>query len=337
MILSFPATRLRISFTAQSSIGLPKYAGSTLRGGFLRALRAVCCITRAPECPPCALYRACPYPAITAPPPKDDSATSKADDPAPAFVIEPPSNGPHRFGPGDAGEFRMVLFGRARAQLLPYVILAWQRALEHGIGRGDGVGKVCRVTAEGVSADTEVLGVSGELTDPAVQGVLVPTLPTSNRLTLDVLTPLRLIDMNGKRPLRVDEISGDLLLRQLFRRIHRLADLYSDEPVTADFRGLAKAAATIRCTAHLRPFPWKRKSSRQKKVHPMDGLEGTAILEGELAPFLPYLYLGQWTHVGKGASMGLGQFRVREWQPVATDVVAPEGYFGRASITAKGS
>lgn len=337
MIPSFPATRLRIGFAAQSSVGLPKYSGSTLRGAFLKALKAACCITRAQECPPCALYRACPYPAISAPPPKDDSARSKADDPAPAFVIEPPLNGPHKFAPGETGEFRIVLFGRARAQLLPYVVVAWQRALEDGIGKGAGKAKVCDVTLEDVSGDWEILGVSGQLTDPGAQVILVPALPTSNLLTLDFLTPLRLIDMNSKRPLTVDEISGDLLLRQLFRRIHRLADLYSDEPVTADFRGLAKAAAAIRGAVDLQLFPWKRRSSRQQKVHPLDGLVGTVILEGELAPFLPYLYLGQWTHVGKGASMGLGQFRVREWESVAPHVVASKRAIGRTPITTKGS
>ena len=33
-----------------------------------------------------------------------------------------------------------------------------------------------------------------------------------------------------------------------------------------------------------------------------------AYLEGDLAPLLPWLRLGQWLHVGKNATMGMGHY-----------------------------
>jgi CRISPR/Cas system endoribonuclease Cas6 (RAMP superfamily) len=43
----------------------------------------------------------------------------------------------------------------------------------------------------------------------------------------------------------------------------------------------------------------------------MGGILGSFLLNGEeLADFWPYLWLGQWTHAGKGATMGLGRYRI---------------------------
>jgi CRISPR-associated endoribonuclease Cas6 len=43
---------------------------------------------------------------------------------------------------------------------------------------------------------------------------------------------------------------------------------------------------------------------------PRDGIEGTAVYEDDRAPFWPYLVFGQWTHVGSGATFGLGGYRI---------------------------
>jgi len=40
------------------------------------------------------------------------------------------------------------------------------------------------------------------------------------------------------------------------------------------------------------------------------GLVGAAVYQGDLKPFWPYLVFGQWTHVGKGATFGLGGYRL---------------------------
>jgi hypothetical protein len=43
----------------------------------------------------------------------------------------------------------------------------------------------------------------------------------------------------------------------------------------------------------------------------LGGVVGNWTLTGELAPFLPYLHLGQWLHVGKEATFGLGGYRLQ--------------------------
>jgi len=45
------------------------------------------------------------------------------------------------------------------------------------------------------------------------------------------------------------------------------------------------------------------------------GLVGAASYDGDFTPFWPYLVFGQWTHVGKGATFGLGQYRLSPESP----------------------
>jgi hypothetical protein len=40
----------------------------------------------------------------------------------------------------------------------------------------------------------------------------------------------------------------------------------------------------------------------------LGGLVGEWTLKGDLSPFIPYLFLGQWLHVGKNAVFGLGKY-----------------------------
>ncbi len=55
---------------------------------------------------------------------------------------------------------------------------------------------------------------------------------------------------------------------------------------------------------------WARYSARQDRRMEWSGLVGTATYAGDLAPFWPYLVFGQWVHVGKGATFGLGAYRI---------------------------
>ena len=58
-------------------------------------------------------------------------------------------------------------------------------------------------------------------------------------------------------------------------------------------------------------FDWTRYSSRQAAEINMGGLVGTVELNMRgLNVFWPYLWLGQWTHVGKGTSMGMGAYTI---------------------------
>ena len=50
--------------------------------------------------------------------------------------------------------------------------------------------------------------------------------------------------------------------------------------------------------------------ARQGQELPQGGVLGRWVWTGTVAPLLPWLLLGQWLHVGKGATAGLGGYRV---------------------------
>jgi hypothetical protein len=60
----------------------------------------------------------------------------------------------------------------------------------------------------------------------------------------------------------------------------------------------------------MRWHDWTRYSSRQRQAMTLGGLVGKVELEGDIAPFADVLARGQWLHVGKNATFGLGHYRL---------------------------
>ena len=110
----------------------------------------------------------------------------------------------------------------------------------------------------------------------------------------------------------------------LLRRISLLTSFFADVPLETDFKGLLKRAESVPVReSDLRWHEWSRHSARQKTRLQMGGLVGTFELEGAaLGPFWPFVWLGQWTHAGKGCTMGLGRY-VLAPLPALTDSIDP--------------
>jgi CRISPR-associated endoribonuclease Cas6 len=54
----------------------------------------------------------------------------------------------------------------------------------------------------------------------------------------------------------------------------------------------------------------KSYSTRQKRTTPIGGLVGSATFEGDLAPFLYLLVMGELLHVGKSVVKGDGWYKI---------------------------
>lgn len=318
--LSFPVARYRFSWRVTRALRLPAYAGSMLRGAFGHALRQVACMTKQKTCDGCPLTGTCAYPALFAPPPPEAHQLQKfAQIPVP-YVIEPPAWGERTLHEGEPLHFHMILIGSALKEL-PLIILAWRRAMARGVGAADGTAEIESVTLCAPEGESEVFTpASGVVTQ---HGQLVPFTPpvevnaaanaaadaTPDTVTLYFETPLRL-QQNGKA-LAPHRLDARTLLMALVRRINLLAEFHAGGPLIEDFPALAGQASTLTEQRDLVWRDWVRYSSRQKQAMALGGVMGRWQLEGNLAPFVPWLHLGQWLHVGKEAAFGLGQYSVQ--------------------------
>ncbi|HHT9121427.1 MAG TPA: CRISPR system precrRNA processing endoribonuclease RAMP protein Cas6 [Candidatus Wunengus sp. YC63] len=129
----------------------------------------------------------------------------------------------------------------------------------------------------------------------------------TNHLTISLLTPLRL-RFDGHI---TDKIEFHVLIRNLLRRISSLSYFHCGEKFQVNFKGLiekAKAVNQIKSDIHW--YDWKRYSTRQEEWMSLGGVTGTVSYEGDISDFMLLLRLGEYVHVGKGTSFGLGRYEI---------------------------
>ncbi|MCX7628206.1 MAG: CRISPR system precrRNA processing endoribonuclease RAMP protein Cas6 [Methylophilaceae bacterium] len=304
----FPLVRYRFEFEVTAPLRLPDYAGSALRGAFGHALRQLACATRSPTCDGCALRPTCPYPAIFSPTPRKSSLGALATPPVP-YVIEPPEWGARNYAPGEKLEFGFTLIGQG-IEHLPLCIMAWRRAFARGVGAGHGCAELRRVNALDSSGTARTIHQPGEAIAPHPRHLQLDTVPAPQRITLRFDTPLRLQE-NG-HALPPARLAPRPLLTALLRRVSLISEYHGEGPLwqPADFTRLGALAGNIQGRNEFAWRDWSRHSSRQQRSMTLGGCVGDWQLQGDLAPFWDVLRLGQFLHVGKEASFGLGRYRL---------------------------
>ena len=338
-----PLIRYRLRFSqvrhqngrGYRSIAERDYLGSAWRGAFGRALRVAVCVTKLPTCDSCRLLQSCVYPWLfeSRTPPGARKLTLYPRTPGP-FVLEPADS--HFDSKPDSLNLGVILFGQANRQL-PYVVHALERAGSLGLTSkrirfsledvqveewwtGSGILKDApanEVDIHGVSDKQDplqeravrwktVYRMGESLSSVQTAQCMMPTCPS--RVHIRLITPLRMRQDN--RLVNEDCFSARGFFSILVRRISMLTNFFSEAPLETDFAALIRRAESL--SIFNRAFEWRdlmRYSSRQNRKVPMGGLVGQFCIEGASMELLwPYLWLGQWTHVGRSCSMGLGRY-----------------------------
>ncbi len=302
--LPLDLARFRLDYTVATPLHLHYYAGSQLRGAFGMALKRTVCVTRLKDCRECPLYRSCAYPEIFETPAPAAHRLQKFTQAPHPYVIEPPPLGARDYRSGETLSFGLVVMGRALRHL-PYFIHAWQRALEERPGVGGGAARLTGVSYLPPEGPAQPVYDGQTLTRPGFQPPAAPDLGDAVRLRFD--TPLRLQQGGG---VRGHAMTARDLLMGLARRYWLLAEFHQGVAPPAGFAGLAARAETLRLEGELLWRDWRRYSSRQQQTMILGGVIGAVSLRGDLAPFAGLLAAGQWTHLGKNASFGLGRYRL---------------------------
>jgi hypothetical protein len=309
----FKYVTLDITMTAEAAAQLPPYKGSTLRGAFGHAFRRVACPFRA--CPPCLVPKTCPYTYVFETPPRDGAGWFARNPAVPhPFVLEPPMDDRTAYAAGDDMTFGLVLVGRA-IEFAPYFVVALREMGRAGLGRGRAPWRLDRITDRvlggrllyDAAKDDERL-LAQPIIHHGVNGLGGTEI--GELVTLRFETPTRLKyagHLNDKPEFHV-------LMRNLLRRLSALAACHCGFTLDLDFRGLIRQAEAVATrSADLRWVDWERYSARQDTRMTLGGFVGTATFEGDLAPFAPFLRLGEVVHVGKGTAFGLGKYRLTGW------------------------
>jgi hypothetical protein len=299
--------RFRLRFEAEREYFLPGYRGSAWRGVFGRALKDLVCVREDRECDPCPARLACAYPSIfeTQAAGADGAPGSVRQAPHP-YVLAPEAEWRPRQVRGETVE--VTLLGRGAGQWA-VVLEALRRGAEQGIGAERIPLRLASVEEETPSAGwREIRAAGGGLVAGPAWPPEAPAMPGRVRILL--VAPLRVRrEQDLLEPERLDfaEFAAAVL-----RRLALLSRFHTEEAWRLDHAGLTGAARRARVLGQrLEWQDWARYSNRQGQRIPMGGVVGwyeleTAGLEG----LWPYLWLGQWTHAGKGAVMGLGKYRL---------------------------
>ncbi len=306
-----PLQVFKLRFITQRSARFSEFPGFVWRGALGNRLRDLACVVRQPECHGCVLIDHCVYPYLfETPPPRDSSTTLLKDYPtAPLpFVLAPMH--PWTLAEQQTLILHLTVIGDA-SRYTPYLLLALQQVGQKGLGAIHTRLTLNAIEQETIPGSGQWISVYADqrmLALSDAQAVTVPPVPQQALVSL--LTPTR-IRIQGHY-MQTEHWNFAALFTTLMRRISLLARCHTTAIDEVNYKQLAKYAAELHCTADdLVWHDWRRRSSRQKSSIPMGGVSGQLHLEGEgLAALWPWLWIGQWVHLGKGAAMGLGRYRI---------------------------
>lgn len=210
----------------------------------------------------------------------------------------------------------LTLFGEVNAHL-PYFLMAFDRAGIQGVGQGRGrffldaaweevaLGKEEFLLVYTKGSEKPVVGKRSVSPQPIVA-------PCEGTVLIEFLSPLRV--RFGEDLVTPERFTFGIFFRSLLRRMSLLMAFYGKAPLDLDYKVfVAKADSVSLQESHLTWKEWTRFSSRQNAQMQMGGLVGSVSLDArDLGPFWDYLWWGQWTHTGKGTTMGMGEYRVHE-------------------------
>ncbi len=295
---TFPALcRLRWTLCFTQPFDAPPYLGSALRGLLGHGLRRTSCVTRRKSCVDCSLTDSCAYTRLFEP-------MVHARSTRVPYVLSLSVAARRHYPKGGRFTFEMSLLSPHEREL-PYLLQAFQAGGRLGLGPKnigfdvDDLAALCTLGGD----DWRPVYDGKKLITPPVSTVMQPP-PWPGQMVLEWVTPWRF--KRRGHLVRPEQFVPAMLFESLLYRVY---ELIGERPPR---ESLVKARdAGCKVESELLWQDWSRYSSRQKTRMQVGGLMGRVVLSGDgLADWWPLLWLGQWLHLGKFTSMGLGRYRL---------------------------
>lgn len=283
---------------AEDNLKMPLFKGAMLRGALGTAFKRAVCVRRAlADCGPCDTEK-CPYRECF------ESRDAEGRTVPRPFVIEPPEDLRTTVAQGETFEFGLVLFGRG-LDLLPCFVMLFDEVGRRGVGYGAGRFRLSEVISE---SDGSVVYREGE-TFRREQGIAVEDFRVPQEMRgfrIKFITPTQI---------RVKGVSLDVpsfgdVIRTLMRRMKLLYRFHSSSRVSEEkVREVIDLSGTLRMKrVTLVSSEISRFSRRQGQRIRHPGFTGYMDLAGYAPALLPWLMMGEYLHVGKGCTFGMGRY-----------------------------
>ena len=281
---------LRVSLNALERAELPPYLGSTLRGALGQALLQT-------DKEACAfLYRNSE---------KEDMDAGKVVA-KPYMIIPPEIQRPQTvIEQGEKLNFELLLFGSAE-ESVSAVVSALEQLYKFGLGarryRFD--------LSEIINSQTQrIIWRKGKYFKEAVTAAEIQgeELQNVTGVVIKICTPLRI--RHGGR--LVKKILFQTLIRNITNRIMELTERYGgwiDQEEADRLLVLSEKVSTVH--EEIKVERMERYSNRTNGKMDFSGLIGTIEYEGDLTPFVPWMYAAQKLHIGRNTTFGMGKIQV---------------------------
>jgi hypothetical protein len=307
-----PIARFRFTAVASSLIDLPPYTGSAWRGLLASALRRSVCVPGLETCDRCLITAFCAFYRFFEQGALADTQAARYRSNSPPFVLDVLGDGGRTLAPGEQLTVGLTIIGDS-IDFLPYWAYAFQRAGELGIGRGRGRFVPTEITQEiALGAESwECVWQPGATTAAPLEPVASAFPEPPSALEIELLTPLR-IKRRGEWVTAAGFTAAEFLYH-LCSRLDRLVTQFGPGGANRFWEAhRAQVEALPPAPCDLRWHDWTRWSSRQQQHMKLGGLLGHFRVPADALPDLwPLLWLGQYLHLGKNTSFGLGAYRVR--------------------------
>lgn len=298
---------------AREKLILPFFKGFTLRGGFGSVFHKIVCVNKQTDCSHCLLKDKCIYPYIFETfPPKNVYHLSKYRSIPRPFIIEPPLEKKREYSPGEIFSFNLILIGRA-IEYLPYFIFTFSRLGDVGLGREKARYKLIRVESSNNFQKKEIIydGEHQTLKNVNIQidiSSIFSSLVVRNQpILIKFITPMR-IKYQGSY---TSYPHFHILLRSLLRRLSSLLYFHCGKELNINYKEVIRESEEIKVSdVSVEWVDWERYSNRQEQRMKLGGFIGSALYKGDIGKFLPFLKIGEYTHLGKAAVFGLGKYEL---------------------------
>lgn len=295
--------RFQIQAEFKTAAILPEFKGATFRGAFGISLREITCVNKpCKDCKLCLINKQCPYKQIFS----VESEENRFHNIPSPFILEPPYDRKKFYDQRSKLCFNFVVIGKM-IEYFPYIVLAFKRMGEKGIGIKDRRGSfvISKIESNNgivYDGEKEILSQYKKAEKIDISELEIEAV------RLKFISPAR-IKSDGKL---IKDLPFALLVKSILRRIFLLKKNYCENSdFNVDHQSIIKKACAVETiSCNLKWYDWERFSTSQKTNMRLGGFVGEIDYMGKLGDFIRYLKIGEIIHVGKNASFGLGKYAI---------------------------